>query len=225
MSSLSRLVHRFIRGNPRRKSALDSLADSSLTFVRGIHVGAHQGQELDFYERIGFKEMLWVEASPDQFAILQGHLATSTRLKNVAVNAFASESDGEVAKLRQFNNDGASSSVFAATLLLKETWPGLDETGRIEEVTTATLDRIAAETGFLAADFLNLDVQGAELLVLKGATSILGNVRAIITEVSTKPYYDGGVLWPELRDFLRSHGFKEKHNDPRPHGDMLFLRG
>ncbi len=86
-----------------------------------------------------------------------------------------------------------------------------------------TLDRIAAEYGFPSADLLNIDTQGAELLVLKGASQLLSGARALIVEVSTKPYYDGGVLYPELRDFLRMSGFTESHAPPC-HGDQLYVR-
>ena len=68
-----------------------------------------------------------------------------------------------------------------------------------------------------------MDVQGAELLVLKGATSLLKSAKAVIVEVSMQPYYEGGVLQPELRDFLRGRGFMEIRRPP-DHGDQLYIR-
>ena len=85
---------------------------------------------------------------------------------------------------------------------LRETWPGVEETGTIENVVTVTLDEIAVQSGFSKPDLLVVDVQGAELLVLKGGLSVLAAAKAVIVEVSRKPYYEGGVLYPELRDFL-----------------------
>lgn len=222
MSRLSSFVNR-LRYGP---AAMDELKRASLGLAKGIHVGAHLGEELETYQNMGFSSMLWIEASPEQFAKLKERIegVRPNGMKNVAVNAFASESDGEALHLRRFNNEGASSSIFAATPLLTKTWRGLADTGTSEEVITATLDRISSEHGFADADFLNVDVQGAELLVLKGATAVLASVKAVIAEVSTKPYYDGGVLWPQLRDYLREHGFEALHQKPRPHDDMLFLR-
>lgn len=227
MSRLSSLFRMFRSEQKHLVTSLDELRQcKGVLLAKGIHVGAHNGQERDLYESMGFGSMLWVEASPEQFAKLEARLgeAAGRKMQSVAVNAFASETDGESVHLRRFNNSGASSSVFAATQLLRETWPGLDETGTSEEVQTATLDRIASETGFADADFLNVDVQGAELLVLKGATSVLSRVKAVIAEVSTQPFYEGGVLWPELRDYLRTHGFEPTTENPNPHGDVLFLR-
>lgn len=77
--------------------------------------------------------------------------------------------------------------------------------------------------GFENADLVAADVQGAELMVLKGATSLLATAKAVIVEVSLQRFYDGGVLQPELRAFLRQHGFIEVRRPPN-HGDQLFLR-
>ncbi len=88
---------------------------------------------------------------------------------------------------------------------------------------TVTLDEIAVRSGFPKPDLLVVDVQGAELLVLKGGLSVLAAAKAVIVEVSRKPYYEGGVLYPELRDFLLARGFAEAHPAP-DHGDQLYLR-
>ena len=54
-----------------------------------------------------------------------------------------------------------------------------------------------------------VDVQGAELLVFKGAEKILKNTRIIMTEVGLKPYYEGHTLKPDIDAYLGSLGFKE----------------
>jgi hypothetical protein len=74
-------------------------------------------------------------------------------------------------------------------------------------------------------DLLLLDVQGAELMVLKGAESVLHNFNYVLTEVSTVEIYKNGVLWDELKTFLNNKGFKEAiFGNPRKHGDVLFVR-
>lgn len=190
-----------------------------------IHVGAHFGEEREVYEALGFSDVLWVEASKEIYQTLVRRLTSPSgaTTRHIAVNALVSDRAGEKVKLRHFSNDGSSNSIFSATSLLRETWPGLDETGVTETVLSDTLDRIASAHGFASADLITADVQGAELLVLKGATKLLANAKAVIVEVSKLPYYEGGVLQPELRQFLRRHGFTEIRRPPK-HGDQLFVR-
>jgi FkbM family methyltransferase len=189
-----------------------------------VHVGAHFGEERAVYEAMGFTDVLWIEASAEDYRVLVARLAlpSDSATRHVAVNAFAADTSGRTLALRRFSNDGASSSIFAATPLLRQVW-GVDETGTVEDVMTATVDDVAARNGFLEPDLLVVDVQGAELLVLMGGLSVLGAAKAVIVEVSRKPYYAGGVLYPELRDFLRAQGFAEAHRAP-DHGDQLYLR-
>ena len=70
-----------------------------------------------------------------------------------------------------------------------------------------------------------IDVQGAELLVLKGAGQLLTNVTSIEIEVSTKDEYSGGAKWHEIRDFLDDFGFfplwLPKENS---HEDVFFVK-
>ncbi|BBD37083.1 methyltransferase FkbM family [Aminobacter sp. Y103A] len=196
-----------------------------LGLKRAIHVGAHYGEERDAYEALGLTDVLWVEASTGVYQELVERLAKPSGhgTRHVAVNAFASDKAGDEVVLRQFSNEGASSSIFAATDLFRQTWPQVSETGGSEEVGTDTLDHIALVNRFENADLVAADVQGAELLVLKGATGLLAQAKAVIVEVSLQRFYDGGVLQPELRRFLRQHGFIEVRRPPN-HGDQLFLR-
>jgi len=58
-------------------------------------------------------------------------------------------------------------------------------------------------------DCLWLDVQGAELLVLKGAERLLPNVRSIFVEVSVRPeLYRGSATFAEIDSLLRGFGFQ-----------------
>lgn len=190
-----------------------------------IHVGAHFGEERAIYEEMGVTDVLWIEASPQHYRELVTRLGipSGASTRHVAVNAFTADTTGQTVSLRHFNNEGASSSMFAATPILRQTWPGVDETGTFEDVVTVKLDEIATQKGFEKPDLLVVDVQGAELLVLKGGLAVLAGAKAVIAEVSRKPYYDGGVLYPELRDFLLAQGFKEAHR-AADHGDQLYLR-
>lgn len=70
-----------------------------------------------------------------------------------------------------------------------------------------TIDKWAAETGVSDIDFLKLNVQGAELDILQGATSILDNVIGMQVEVAFVVSYRDRPMFADVDKFLRSKGF------------------
>ncbi len=73
-------------------------------------------------------------------------------------------------------------------------------------VESTTLD---IELGNEVLDCLWIDVQGAELLVLKGAQKILERTHSVFIEVSILPdLYEGAVIMKNLTTFLDSYGFE-----------------
>lgn len=206
-------------------------APSSLELRTVVHVGAHLGQERHRYEELGYRDILWIEASESVHAelatILSSHMAELkaagvTSVRHRSVCALMTDTDGAEVALREFSNHGASSSIFSSTNAMRARWPEVRETGRTELYRTQTLDALLDGLGFGQVDLLVADVQGAELLVLKGAQRTLATAKAVICEVSTTPLYEGGVLYPELAAFLEAHGF-EPMSTPRFHCDMLFV--
>lgn len=79
----------------------------------------------------------------------------------------------------------------------------LCETVAEEPVETVRLDDI---TEAHPCDFLKLDVQGAELLVLEGAPQTLKTTLGIITEVNFLPIYKGQALFADVDINLRDQG-------------------
>jgi len=56
-------------------------------------------------------------------------------------------------------------------------------------------------------DYLKLDTQGAELLILQGAQRLLQDVMVVHTEVEFVSIYKGQPLFAEVDQFLRQQGF------------------
>ncbi len=75
---------------------------------------------------------------------------------------------------------------------------------RTSEVETKRLDDIPEVAD---ADFLKLDVQGAELLVLQGAERTLDHVVVVQTEVEFLELYKGQPLFADIDAHLRRRGF------------------
>lgn len=92
-------------------------------------------------------------------------------------------------------------------------------------VPIGTLDNFCAQRGLGHIDFIQMDVQGAEQLVLAGATAMLPRITAIWLEVSTRENYRGQALDTDITRFMREHGFKLGHTVYRGdgEGDHLYL--
>ena len=72
-----------------------------------------------------------------------------------------------------------------------------------------------------------MDVQGAELMVLKGSEKVLDNVKWVTTEATWEdPDYIDNVMYDELKSFLESKGFVETQIVPHAEnwGDVLFVK-
>lgn len=76
------------------------------------------------------------------------------------------------------------------------------------ELDTTTLDTLLANQTIGLIDFLQIDVQGADLQVLQGALNLLEqSVLAIQIEVEFSPLYVNQPLFGEVDQFLRGLGF------------------
>lgn len=79
-----------------------------------------------------------------------------------------------------------------------------DVNGVPRTVRTATLDQLVTEPGQV---LLKIDVQGAEMAVLGGATGLLERCAYIIVEVSFLKFFKGGVLAHEVIAWMAARGF------------------
>jgi FkbM family methyltransferase len=100
-----------------------------------------------------------------------------------------------------------TSSIFEPNTALLGMFQNLEELVRVvatKRVQTKRLDDIAQARG---ADFLKVDVQGAELMVFQGAEETLRDVLVIQTEAEFVPLYKGQPLFADVDAFLRARGF------------------
>jgi FkbM family methyltransferase len=79
------------------------------------------------------------------------------------------------------------------------------------EIQTTTLDDWAQKYYINRVDCLWLDMQGAELLVLKASPTLLKTVSVIYTEVNFIQRYKGMPLYPEIKQWLIEQGFTIVH--------------
>ncbi|MDB9428700.1 FkbM family methyltransferase [Microcystis aeruginosa CS-555/01A07] len=78
----------------------------------------------------------------------------------------------------------------------------------VSEIETTTLDSFCASELIDTIDFLQVDVQGAELNIFQGAQQIIKNsTLAIQTEVEFAPIYKNQPLFADVNSHLRQQGF------------------
>ena len=82
--------------------------------------------------------------------------------------------------------------------------PELTRVVRKHRLRTVRLDDVPQAKG---TDYLKLDVQGAELMVLGGALAMLRDVLVVHTEVEFLPMYKNQPLFADIDAFLRGQGF------------------
>jgi FkbM family methyltransferase len=86
--------------------------------------------------------------------------------------------------------------------------PPLVTTDHTIELDTISLDEFCQSEEIKIIDFLQVDVQGADLHVLSGAAGILDNgVLAVQVEVEFSSLYTGQPLFADVDTFMRSKGF------------------
>jgi DNA-directed RNA polymerase len=78
-------------------------------------------------------------------------------------------------------------------------------------------------------NFWNFDIQGAELLALKGAEESIKYAKALYLEVNTEEVYQGCALVGDLDTYLGERGFervltKMWDNGSCGWGDALYVR-
>lgn len=91
---------------------------------------------------------------------------------------------------------------------------------------TVTVDAVQRLKQFPLPDFLKLDVQGAELDVLKGSLECLANVDHVILELQKVEYNRGAPLFDAVITWMAEQGFECQgiFSDQGPDGDYYFRR-
>jgi len=99
------------------------------------------------------------------------------------------------------------SSLFEPNIALADKFQNLGDLLRVvgtRPIETRRLDDLSETAN---ADFLKVDVQGGELLVLQGAIERLRSILAVHIEVEFLPLYKDQPLFADIDSFLRAQGF------------------
>lgn len=192
--------------------AADANLDTFLRQAKGvIHVGANSGQERDCYRGLGLP-VIWVEAMAEVFDQLVSNIADYPNQR--AFCALLTDRDNVEYDFHIASNHGASSSILPLALH-RDIWPNVTyvATRRLRSTTLATLFQ-RENLSPVQYPTLIMDVQGAELMVLKGAGSLIQNFRFVKAEAADFESYAGGARLNQLQVYLREFGFRELARRP-----------
>jgi len=185
-----------------------------------IHIGAHYGQEYLDYKKQGIKNMIFFEPIHDNFIKLLENLPVDGSIL-ICQLALGNET-GEKEMFVETANKGQSCSILEPKIHLKQ-YPKIKfdkkEIVRMDKLDNIEFDR----TKF---NMINIDTQGYELEVFKGATETLKTIDIIYSEVNFEEVYKGCVLVDDLDKFLGKFGFVRILTDAKPKswGDALYLK-
>ena len=195
------------------------LKDIVLTGV--LHVGAHECEEVHLYEALGItpEQTIWIDAQADKVA-----QATARGVPNV-YHCVMSDVDGAEVTFNLTNNSQSSSILPLGTHSAHHPsiWYVAAET-----MIATTVDAFFAKHSLDSSmyNFWNLDVQGAELLILRGGQQALRHVDVVYLEVNTEEVYVGCALLSQLDAFLLPYGLERVVTlmTPWGWGDAVFVK-
>ena len=181
-----------------------------------IHIGAHAAEESREYMRFGWGPVIWVEANPQLIERIRENIPD----EDLVLCAALWDESGQLIDLNVASN-GHSSSLLRPALHLKE-YPEILFNSQIK-VHSQRLDSILTQI----PNFLNIDVQGAELHILRGMGQLIDSLDYIYTEVNEKELYVGCVKLSDLEKFLKINGFRRvclRRFGKSGWGDALYVR-
>lgn len=191
----------------------------SLKITGVIHIGAHHGQELDEYAKVeSIEDIILFEPDPDSYAVLKKHEAENIFCENVALGS----KRGRLSFYRSTGNKGMSNSLLEPALHATQ-YPDI-VFDKVIEVDVLPLDSYRLT---LRYNFINIDVQGYELEVFKGAVQTLPQIDYIMTEVNNSELYKNCALVGQVDEFLAGYGFKRVETvwAGVTWGDALYVKG
>lgn len=204
--------------------SLSNLISSYDINIRGaIHIGAHYGEELKDYINNEIKNMILFEPLPENFLILNENISQFIRSDpSLNIKSFNVALGSKNSKATMFvsSNEKQSSSILKPKIHLTHHPNVLFPS--TEDVIVKKLDSFEVYD----YNFINMDVQGYELEVLKGAKQTLNQIDYVYCEVNRAEVYENNAFIEEIDEFLSSYSLKRVETDWAGGiwGDALYVK-
>jgi FkbM family methyltransferase len=177
-----------------------------------VEIGARDGRETrEFARRLPQARIYTFECNPQ--TLPQCRSTVSALRNSELIEKAVADRDGPLTFFPidpertettwEDGNPGASSLLRASGKYPVETYAQREIT-----VEGTTLKSFLAERKLPSVDLLWMDIQGAELMALKGLGDRIGDVKLIHTEVEFLEIYSGQPLFREIKRFLNAAGFR-----------------
>lgn len=172
-----------------------------------LHVGANVGEEAEAYEKAGVKRVIWIEANTKLLPRLIVNTIDKYGLHHRVINVCVSDKDDEHVVFHLSNNDGQSSSFLELGTHAKN-HPTVKFVEDVPMI-TKRIDTILKDHDWNKEpiDYLSMDIQGAELLALKGMGELLRQFKWLYLEVNQEEVYKGNGLVGEVDRYVKGFGF------------------
>ena len=185
-----------------------------------IHIGAHYGEEVPNYVKVGIENIVLFEPLKENFEVLKKNILpySNFNIKKYQV-ALGNKSTSIIMNLS--SNNLESSSILKPKQHLN-LYPDITF-DRTEEVELQKLDDYNCKN----YNFINMDVQGYELEVLKGAKDTLNHIDYVYCEVNRDEIYEGNAYIEDIDKYLSNYNMKRVETSwwyDSDWGDALYIR-
>ena len=205
----------------QKEYIINVLRSLNIDITGVLHIGAHECEEMPFYKMLGLKDndVIWIDAISEKV-----EQAKNKGVPNM-YNAVVTDSDDKDISFNISNNNESSSVLEFGTHSTEH--PHVFFTNKIE-MKSITVDTFFKRNSIDGSkcNFWNFDIQGAELMALKGAINSIQYAKVLYLEINEKELYKGCALVTEIDSFLEGYGFTRVNTVMTPHGwgDGLYIR-
>jgi FkbM family methyltransferase len=173
-----------------------------------VDVGAHVGYySLKAAPLVGPRgRVLAIEPNPETVRRLRANLRESKASVVLVEPVACSDSEDVLTLYAAPHSNTSASSLSQANVALQ------GPVAATFRVRTRRLDDIVRESGVTRVDVIKIDVEGAELMVLKGAADTLDRYHPVVeVEVIEDQLKNMGASSAEIVAFFRAHGYAPRH--------------